>query len=189
MESILTSIKKMLGITEEYQHFDADLIMHINSVLSILTQLGVGPSEGFFIEDDSATWYDFIPANTNFEMVKTYVHLRVKVIFDPPASSVVMASMERMINEFEWRINILAETMEKVTPEKPIIPDDSNTTFVIDDVSIIDRDIVMQYSGKVPNNIPVVEVSFSDGNVYIENNGNNNLTFSINDLKELEVSY
>lgn len=109
MESILTSIKKLLGITEEYQHFDADLIIHINSVFSILTQLGVGPSEGFFIEDDSATWYDFIPEGQNYESVKTYVHLKVKTLFDPPASSVVLDSMTRMASEFEWRLQTEAE--------------------------------------------------------------------------------
>lgn len=109
MESILTSIKKLLGITEEYQHFDADLIIHINSVFSILTQLGVGPSEGFFIEDDSATWYDFIPEGQNYESVKTYVHLKVRMLFDPPASSVVMDSMNRMASEFEWRLQTEAE--------------------------------------------------------------------------------
>ena len=109
MESILTSIKKLLGITEEYQHFDADLIIHINSVFSILTQLGVGPSEGFFIEDDSATWYDFIPEGQNYESVKTYVHLKVRMLFDPPASSVVMDSMNRIASEFEWRLQTEAE--------------------------------------------------------------------------------
>ena len=70
MESILTSIKKMLGIPEEYDHFDPDLIMHINSVLSILTQIGVGPSEGFRIEDDLATWEDFLDDDTDYEAVK-----------------------------------------------------------------------------------------------------------------------
>ena len=109
MESILTSIKKMLGITEEYEHFDQDLIMHINSVLSILTQLGVGPSEGFTIKDQSAIWYDFIPESPNYEAVKSYVHLKVKMLFDPPASSVVMESMNRMANELEWRLNATAE--------------------------------------------------------------------------------
>lgn len=110
MESILTSIKKMLGITEEYEHFDADIIMHINSVFSILTQLGVGPAEGFTIEDNTATWYDFMPDDNKYEAVKSYMHLRVKILFDPPASSVVMESMNRMISELEWRLNVTAES-------------------------------------------------------------------------------
>lgn len=109
MESILTSIKKLLGITEEYQHFDADLIIHINSVFSILTQLGVGPSEGFFIEDDSATWYNFIPEGQNYESVKTFVQLKVRMLFDPPANSVVMESMNRIAKELEWRLQTEAE--------------------------------------------------------------------------------
>lgn len=109
MESILTSVKKLLGITEEYQHFDADLIMHINSIFTILTQLGVGPAEGFFIEDDSATWYDFVPEGKNYESVKAYVGLKVRILFDPPASSVVMEAMNRMASEFEWRLQTEAE--------------------------------------------------------------------------------
>lgn len=112
MESILTSIKKLLGIEEEHEHFDPDIIMHINSVLMILTQLGVGPSEGFTIEDSSTTWNDFIPDNQNLEAVKSYMHLKVKLLFDPPLSSVVMESMNRMINEFEWRLNVTAESVE-----------------------------------------------------------------------------
>lgn len=105
MESILTSIKKMLGIEAEYTHFDPDIIMHINSVLMILNQLGVGPSEGFRIEDNTATWYDFIQDNQKIECVKSYVHLKVKLLFDPPLSSAVIESMNKMIAEFEWRLN------------------------------------------------------------------------------------
>lgn len=108
MESILTSIKKLLGITENYEHFDADLIMHINSVFLILTQLGVGPSEGFFIEDDSAVWSDFIEGN-NLEMIKSYMGLKVGLLFDPPLTSSVMEAKNRMISEFEWRLRLAAE--------------------------------------------------------------------------------
>lgn len=106
MESILTSVKKMLGITEECTHFDADIIMHINSVFMILNQLGVGPSEGFIIEDDISTWNDYIPDNKNIEGVKSYVFMKVKLLFDPPANSTVMQSMNQAINEFEWRLNV-----------------------------------------------------------------------------------
>lgn len=110
MESILTSIKKLLGIAEEYTHFDEDLIMHINSVLTILTQMGIGPANGFTINDDLETWDEFISDKTYFESVKTYIHLKVKLIFDPPLSSAVIESMNRMINELEWRLNAAAET-------------------------------------------------------------------------------
>lgn len=110
MESILTSIKKLLGITEEYTHFDEDLVMHINSVFMILTQLGVGPSEGFVIEDNSAYWTDFIEDPTKMQMVKSYVYLKVKLLFDPSLSSAVIESTNRLINEFEWRLNVEAES-------------------------------------------------------------------------------
>lgn len=109
MESILTSIKKLLGIVEEYEHFDADLIMHINSVFSILTQLGVGPIDGFSIQDESAVWTDFIQDNSKIELVKSYIHLKVKLLFDPPLSSAVIEAMNRMISEFEWRLNVAVD--------------------------------------------------------------------------------
>ena len=111
MESILTSIKKMLGIDEEYTHFDADIIMHINSVLMILTQLGVGPAEGFMIEDDTSTWVDFIPEANAVQLhaVKSYIFMKVKLIFDPPLSSAVIESYNRQIAEFEWRLNVAVD--------------------------------------------------------------------------------
>ena len=109
MESILTSIKKLLGIVEEYTHFDDDIIMHINSVLMILTQMGVGPEEGFLIEDDSAYWEDFISDTTKIQAVKSYVYLKVKLLFDPPLSSAVMEATNRLISEFEWRLNVAVD--------------------------------------------------------------------------------
>lgn len=110
VESILTSIKLLLGITEDYDYFDAQIITHINSVFMILTQLGVGPPEGFIINDKSNTWNEFIQDGKNLELVKSYVHLKVRTLFDPPSSSVVMESTNRMINEFEWRLNAAAES-------------------------------------------------------------------------------
>lgn len=109
MESILTSIKKLLGIEDEYTQFDSDLIMHINTVFLNLTQLGVGPSEGFMIEDDAAVWEDFIGDSTQLQAVKTYVYLKVKLLFDPPLSSSVIDSMNRMISELEWRLNVVVD--------------------------------------------------------------------------------
>ena len=109
MESILTSIKKLLGIEDEYTQFDNDLIMHINTVFLNLTQLGVGPSEGFMIEDDAAIWEDFIGDSTQLQAVKTYVYLKVKLLFDPPLSSSVIDSMNRMISELEWRLNVAVD--------------------------------------------------------------------------------
>ena len=105
MDSILTSVKKMLGIAEEYTHFDADLIMHINSVFMILAQLGVGPSEGFFIEDETATWDEFIQDKKEINSVKSYVGLKVRLLFDPPTSSSQIDNANKLINELEWRLN------------------------------------------------------------------------------------
>ena len=113
MESILTSIKKLLGITEEYEHFDPDIIMHINSAFSVLTQLGVGPKEGFRIEDESTTWSEFLNDDPRLEFVKTYIHLKVKLVFDPPLSSAVIESINRQISELEWRINVSVDTPEE----------------------------------------------------------------------------
>lgn len=115
MESILTSVKKLLGIAEEYDHFDPDIIMHINSVLMVLTQLGVGPPNGFMIEGEDAMWSDFIGDVRLMEPVKTYVAMRVRLIFDPPQSSAVIESMNRIISELEWRLNISAETSQNET--------------------------------------------------------------------------
>ena len=112
MESILMSIKKLLGDSAWSDHFDPDIIMHINSVFMILTQLGVGPAEGFSIEDDTAVWTDFIQDVKKLESVKTYVYLKVKLAFDPPLSSAVIESMNRLINELEWRLNVAAESTE-----------------------------------------------------------------------------
>lgn len=106
MESILTSIKKLLGIEEDYEYFDADLIMHINSVFMILNQLGVGPEEGFSIQDASNTWSEFITDGSNLESVKSYIFLKVKLMFDPPTSSAVIESINRSISELEWRLNV-----------------------------------------------------------------------------------
>lgn len=114
MESILTSIKKLLGIAEEYTQFDADIIMHINSVFMTLTQLGVGPSQGFYIEDESSEWTEFIPDLTKLQAVKTYIYLKVRLLFDPASlGSATLASYERTIQELEWRLNVAAESEEK----------------------------------------------------------------------------
>ena len=110
MESMLTSIKKLRGIGEGYEHFVNDGIMHINCVFMILTQLGVGPSKGFVITDSSASWDDFLPeGGEKLQAVKTYMYMKVRLMFDPPTSSAVMESMNRMINEFEWRLNVAVD--------------------------------------------------------------------------------
>lgn len=109
-DSILNTTKKLLGIAEENTEFDLDIILHINSVFTILTQLGVGPSKGFFITDSSATWSDFIPEGEMMEAVKSYMACKVRMLFDPPTSSATMQALQNMCNELEWRLNVLCDT-------------------------------------------------------------------------------
>lgn len=131
MESILTSIKKLLGIAEEYEHFDADLIMHINSVFMTLTQIGVGPSEGFYIEDEETIWEDYIADRNKLQAVKTYIYLKVRLLFDPGSvGSSTLASYERQIQELEWRLNMAVETSEKDDYTSSAIPNSVNGTVV-----------------------------------------------------------
>lgn len=105
--SILTSIKKLLGITESCTDFDTDIIMHINTVLMTLNQLGVG-TEGFQIEDKNAVWSEFVESN-KLAATKSYVHLRVKLLFDPPLNSAIIEAIKESIKELEWRLNVRVE--------------------------------------------------------------------------------
>jgi hypothetical protein len=110
--SILTSVKKNLNIPADIEAFDSDILFHLNSVFSKLTQLGVGPTEGFLVEDANAVWDDFYTGD-KLNMIKTYVFLEVRLLFDPPASS-VLTSMEKTRDELVWRLNVEAD--------KPIFP-------------------------------------------------------------------
>ena len=113
MSSILNDVKKALMIQADYTHFDPDLIMHINSVFSILFQLGVGPTEhAFSIQDSSAEWSDFT-TEPNVEMVKTYVYMKVRLIFDPPTIGSVMDAYKNQIAELEWRLNVAVDPPEE----------------------------------------------------------------------------
>ena len=105
MDNILTSVKAMLGMTEDYEYFDQSLLFHINTVFSILTQMGVGPKDGFVLYNKNAQWSDFMPEGKKLEMCKTYVFLKTRLMFDPPTSSVVLDAINRQIGELEWRIN------------------------------------------------------------------------------------
>ena len=108
MDSILTSIKKMLGISEENVLFDPEIIIHINSVFTILNQLGIGPN-GFFINDKTATWNDFFQDETNKKLVESYMYMRVRLLFDSQLSSALIDTYKSQIAEDEWRLNVLAE--------------------------------------------------------------------------------
>lgn len=110
-DSILTSVKKLLGITEEYTHFDDDIIMHINAVLFTLFQLGVG-DEPYTIEDDSATWQEFCPDINKLEAIRPYVYLKVRMAFDPPTATAAMEAAKNLISEYEFRINVAVDPKE-----------------------------------------------------------------------------
>lgn len=110
MESILTSIKKLLGITAEDTSFDVDVIIHINSAFMTLNQLGVGPEQIVSISSDLDTWQSALGEIKDIEAVKTYIYLKVRTVFDPPTSSSVLDAMNRQISELEWRLNIQVET-------------------------------------------------------------------------------
>lgn len=115
MESILKSIRKLCNISEDSKTFDTDLIIYINNAFMNLTQLGVGPDNGFAIEDESYDWSDFISEDDkNYEGVKTYVYLKTRLVFDPPSSSTVLQSYKDTIAELEWRLNAAAESKARV---------------------------------------------------------------------------
>lgn len=103
--SILNLMRKSAGVGEECAHFDPEIIMHTNSILSVLTELGVGPTTGFRIEDNKKTWTDFLGSDCRLEMVKSYMAIRVRLLFDPPTNAALLTAMKEQASEFEWRIN------------------------------------------------------------------------------------
>lgn len=104
-DSILDNTKKILGMSSGYTAFDHDIITHINSTFSILDQLGIGPEGGFVISDNMAVWQEYsVPAN-QLNLVKTYVYLKVRMLFDPPSTSYLIDAMNRQIAEYEWRLS------------------------------------------------------------------------------------
>lgn len=114
--SILNTIKKALGLDPSYDVFDTDIVMHINSTFATLSQLGVGPEEGFSIEDDSATWQDFLGlVETNkLLFVKSYMYLKVRLLFDPPTTSFAIDAMKKNAEEYEWRLNVQTENSRSI---------------------------------------------------------------------------
>ena len=112
-QSILISIKKLLGVSKECTDFDADIIMDINTVFMVLNQMGVGPKEGYRIEDAKSVWNDYIQDVDNLDGVKSYIHLRVKLLFDPPLNSAIIEAINNTIRELEWRLTHQAEFEKK----------------------------------------------------------------------------
>ena len=111
-ESILLTIKRLLDIEEDDDSFDTDVISHINSTLADLAQLGVGPDEGYIIADDITTWRDLVGGSNLLTFVIDYVYLSVKLVFDPPQSSALIASMEKRIEKLEWRVSTAVDTVK-----------------------------------------------------------------------------
>ena len=109
-DSILTSIKKLMGLTEEYDAFDQDILILINSVLFELEQIGVKAKEGFVLSDKTAVWSDYSDDDRLLNVLKPYIYMKTKLTFDPPTSSVALDSMNRIIDRFEWRINLYSDT-------------------------------------------------------------------------------
>lgn len=111
MDSILTSTKKLSGVSESCPHFDDQIVAYINSVFFVLKQLGVGPDEGFVVTDESDTWDDFLPDNAILrEATKSYMSAKVRLQFDPPSSSSHMEALKSVIAEYEWRANVEVES-------------------------------------------------------------------------------
>lgn len=108
--SILDSVKKMIGPSVEYTVFDDDLIMHINSVFNVLKQLGVGPEEGYSISSNEDLWTDFMPEGPKLNMIKTYMYAKVRLIFDPPQNGTITQALKDVVSEYEFRALIDAET-------------------------------------------------------------------------------
>lgn len=116
IQSILNSVKKALNIDPSYTVFDEDILMHINSAFGTLKQLGLGPEEGFRIEDDTAVWSDYLVTENRYNEVKSYIYLRVRLLFDPPGTSFLVEAIKDQIKELEWRLNVEREDTDWVDP-------------------------------------------------------------------------
>ena len=116
-EGILNLVKKVLGYNSDVTAFDQDIIMFTNSVLNILTDIGVGPSDGFRIEDDTATWEDFLGTNKRLEMCKSFVYIKVRLQFDPPQVASAVAAMEKIAEEYMTRIQWIVNYPDPVLTE------------------------------------------------------------------------
>ena len=121
-ESILKSTKKILGLADNYTPFDLDVITHINAAFSILDQLGVGPEGGFVIDDETELWSDYdVPAN-QLHLIKTYIFLKVRLLFDPPTTSFLIEATTNQLREYEWRLNTFREwALDPVDPMDEIV--------------------------------------------------------------------
>lgn len=117
IDSILDSVKKKLGMDPSIMtEFDSDVIDAINTALSILTQLGVGPIEGFSIDDNTTTWKDYLGEDKRLSMARSYVYTQTKLLFDPPQSSYAVTALQEKVKEYEWRLNVFVESPDSFPP-------------------------------------------------------------------------
>lgn len=123
-ESILKSTKKILGLADNYTPFDLDVITHINAAFSILDQLGVGPEGGFFIEDETPVWDDYLVPPNQLHLIKTYIFLKVRLLFDPPTTSFLIEATTNQLREYEWRLNVFREWA--LDPVDPMIDEEES---------------------------------------------------------------
>lgn len=119
-DSILMTIRKLVCGNPYADHFDTDLLVHINACFSVLNQLGVGPENGFVVTDETQSWSSYIADNYILNMVKTYVTLKVKKIFDPPLTSSVLEAMDKEISQLEWRLNVAVDPSKPTSTSKTI---------------------------------------------------------------------
>ena len=114
-ESILVYVKRLLGIQSDYNHFDPDIIYGVNAAFAVLTQLGVGPAEGFIISDDTSKWSDFVTDKSRLSLIKEYVCLRTRLLFDPPSSSALIDAMNKTVAEYEWRLYVASDGDDSIS--------------------------------------------------------------------------
>lgn len=127
-DSILLTIKKMLGIAEEYHAFDIDLVVNINSVFLTLNQLGVGPESPYHIGGEEETWNDFLAGDReNLDAASTYTYLKTRLLFDPPTNSFLVDAIQKQIDEFEWRLKFQAERLKEQREESEKVTEQASS--------------------------------------------------------------
>lgn len=162
MDSILTSIKKLLGLEEDYEHFDPEIIIHINSAFNVCFQLGVGPQDKqFMIFDKSSVWSDFINDARAIEMVKTYIYLKVRLVFDPPSSAFVLTSFESQIKELEWRLNVQVDPSEISDENTPTPTPASYPNLIFPSATLVEQGPMIMETGTTRG--AIITVVFSRG--------------------------
>ena len=127
-DSILVTIRKLVCGDPYANHFDTDLLVHINACFSILNQLGVGPEKGFVVTDETQNWGDYTADSIVLNLVKTYITLKVRLIFDPPLTSSVLEAMNKEISQLEWRLNVAVDPVKSTSASKTTARRRSNKT-------------------------------------------------------------